>query len=360
MVEEQSVVEKMTAAVMHGPGDIRIERVARPECPAGGFVLRVKAVGLCGSDIRNLTTDSRRGDYPFIYGHEVVGEVCEVAPQVDRYQLGQMIYVYPEAACLRCENCRSGHSEQCTSVEHYTDHPGGFAEYIAYDHLRVERGATFELPAGTDPVLATLAEPLSSTYACVENIDVHLGDTVVILGAGPVGIMLSVLSRLRGAARVILADTSSARLGLSEQFDIDERVDSSTVDPVEEVLRITGGVGADKVISANPSTAAQQQALAMARRAGVVVFFGGVAKGALTEIDTNLIHYRGLWIHGHYGANSMQVQRAFELSLSPRFPTRSILTHILPLSDINDAVRLTREGRALKVALIPEKGNNNE
>ncbi len=126
------MVKKMNAAVMYGPNDIRYEKVDRPICPEGGFVLKVKAVGLCGSDIRNLTTDSRKGDYPYIYGHEVVGEVCEVAPGVENHKVGQMIYVYPEAHCLKCENCRSGHNEQCTEIEHYTDRPGGFADYIAY------------------------------------------------------------------------------------------------------------------------------------------------------------------------------------------------------------------------------------
>ncbi len=195
------MVKKMKAAVMYGPNDIRYEDVDRPICPEGGFVLKVKAIGLCGSDIRNLTTDSRKGNYPYIYGHEVVGEVCEVSQQVENYKVGQMIYVYPEAHCLKCENCRSGHHEQCTEIERYTDRPGGFAQYIAYTKKRVDRGATYVLPEGVDPILATLAEPMSSTYACVDNINITLGDIVVIIGAGPIGIFLSILSKMRGAKR---------------------------------------------------------------------------------------------------------------------------------------------------------------
>ncbi|RLP06671.1 alcohol dehydrogenase catalytic domain-containing protein [Propionibacterium australiense] len=343
----------MNAAVMHGPGDIRFERVPRPRCPDGGFVLRVDAVGLCGSDIRNLTTDSRGGDYPHIYGHEVVGTVAEVSPGVTGYEPGQRLYVYPEAHCLRCGYCRAGHHEHCTDVESYTARPGGFAQYIAYTARRVERGAAFTLPEGVDPVRASLAEPLSSTYACVENIDVRLGDTVAILGAGPIGVFLAVLSRMRGASKVILVDVTQDRLDKSLAFDIDHRIDSSTVDPVEEVRRLTGGLGVDKAISANPTTAGQQQALAMTRPCGTVVFFGGVPKGALTEIDSNAVHYDSLWVYGHYGANSMQVQRAFELAIDPAFPAEQIITHILPLSSINEAIDLTRTGEALKVVLLP-------
>ncbi|PWF26639.1 oxidoreductase [Ancrocorticia populi] len=343
----------MDAALMYGPGDIRVEQVEVPECPDGGFVVEVGAIGMCGSDIRNLTSDSRSGAYPWIYGHEVVGRVAEVAPGVTAYRPGQWIYVYPLAHCLKCENCRSGHSEQCSEVEEYTANPGGFAQYIAYSSKRVDRGATFEIPDGVDPVRATLAEPLSSTYACLENIDVKMGDSVAILGSGPVGIMLAILARMRGASQVIVTDTNQARLDKTVQFEIDALVNSAETDAVSEVLRLTGGRGADKVISANPSTIAQQQALLMARKAGTVVFFGGVPKGSLTELDTNLIHYNGLWIYGHYASNTMQVQRSFELSIDPRFPADQLITHVLPLFEINRALELARSGEALKSVLLP-------
>lgn len=349
------MAELMDAAVMYGPNDIRFEKVPKPECPKGGFVVKVEAVGLCGSDIRNLTTDSRNGDYPYIYGHEVVGTVDEVAPGVDKYRVGDMIYVYPEAHCLKCAYCRSGKNNHCTDVEAYTKRPGGFAQYISYTAKRVERGATFVVPNGVDPVYASLAEPLSSTYACAENIDIKLGDTVAILGAGPVGVFLSVLSRMRGAAKVILIDINQARLDKSNFCDIDYKIDSSRVDPVAEVKRITGGLGADKAISANPTIEGQRQVIEMACPGGTAVFFGGVPKGKLAEIDSNMVHYKGLWIYGHYGANSIQVQKAFELAIDPKFPADKIITHILPLSKIHEAIELTRTGEALKVVLRPNQ-----
>lgn len=349
------MAELMDAAVMHGPGDIRFEQVARPECPGGGFVVKVEAVGLCGSDIRNLSTDSRKGDYPFIYGHEVVGTVAEVAPGVEKYRVGQRIYVYPEAHCLTCEYCRAGHSNQCTDVESYVNRPGGFAQYIAYTGKRVERGATFDVPEGISPVRASLAEPLSSTYACAENIGITMGDTVAVLGAGPIGVNLSILSRLRGASKVILIDLNAARLEKSAPFGADHTIDSSALDAVDEVMRLTGGRGVDKAISANPSTAGQQQVIEMARPGGTAVFFGGVAKGRLAEIDSNMVHYKSLWIYGHYGANSIQVQKSFELAISPKYPAEQIVSHVLPLSKINEAIELTRTGEALKVVLQPNQ-----
>ncbi len=162
---------------------------------------------------------------------------------------------------------------------------------------------------------------------------------------------------MRGAEKVILIDINQTRLDMASKFDIDYLINSSEKDPVEEVLRLTNNIGANKVISANPSTIAQQQAILMTKKSGIVVFFGGgVPKGgALTEIDTNIIHYNGLWIYGHYGANSIQVQKSFELAISEKFPAKEIITHVLPLKDINEAIELTKRGEALKVVLLPDE-----
>lgn len=347
------MVQMMRAAVMYGPDDIRVEDVPIPDCPPGGFVLRVEAVGLCGSDIRNLTTDSRGGDYPHIYGHEVVGVVVESDAEDPRCGVGERIYVYPLAHCMTCEFCRAGHHEQCVDVEQYTDRPGGFAQYISYSATRVARGAFFPVPEGISSVRASLAEPLSSVHACLDNIDVRLGDDVVVLGAGPIGVLLGIISRMRGARSVFLVDMNAERLEMARGFGIDHLVDSSETDVIEYVREHTGGWGAHKVISANPSTDAQQQALSLARRCGTVVFFGGVPKGRLTEIDSNLVHYSSLWIYGHYGANSRQVAEAFQIALDPTFPAEQVITHILPLEQVNEAIELTRSGAAMKVVLEP-------
>ncbi|MCR2045652.1 alcohol dehydrogenase catalytic domain-containing protein [Anaerosalibacter massiliensis] len=345
--------KKMKAAVMYGPNDIRIEEVEKPDCPDGGFVLKVEAVGLCGSDIRNLTTDSRKGDYPHIYGHEIVGVIDEVDPKVEEYKVGERVYIYPMAHCLKCEYCRSGHSENCIDTEDYTQCPGGFAEYISYTKKRVERGAIYRVPEGVSIEAATLAEPLSSVYACQENIDIRLGDTVVILGAGPIGIFHSLLAKLRGAEKVIMVEINDSRLEIAKKFSVDYVINSTKEDPIEGVRRITNGKGADKVISANPSTLSQQQAIFMAKKGGIVVFFGGVAGDTLTKLDTNYLHYNNIWIYGHYASNSIQVKKAFELSISDRFPSEKIITHVMPLDNINQAIELVKLGEALKVVLKP-------
>ena len=343
----------MQAAVMYGPNDIRIEEIPRPACPRGGLILKVLAIGLCGSDIRNMTTDSCKGKYPHIFGHEIVGIVDEVDNVTPKYKIGDRLYIYPEDHCLRCEECRAGHSENCLNPGDYITRQGGFAEFYAVTNEQINRDAVFVVPENVSLDSATLSEPLSSVYACQENIGITLGDIVVIIGAGPIGCFHAQLAKLRGAKTVIMVEINDNRLAMTKQFGVDYIINSLKEDAIERIMAITNNKGADKVISANPSTQAQAQSIYMARQGGIVVFFGGVPKSSMVELDTNYIHYNNLWIYGHFGANSIQVQKAFELAVSSGFPAEKFITHILPLKDINKGIKLTKSGEAIKVVLHP-------
>lgn len=256
---------------------------------------------------------------------------------------------------MECEACRTGHSEMCENGGDYTNRQGGFADYVPVTKTQVERDSIYRIPDGVSFERASLGEPLSSVYACQENIEVGFGDTIVIIGAGPIGCFHAKLAKLRGAKKVIMIEINDKRLEMTKQFGVDHTINSLKEDPIEAVKKLTNGKGADKVISANPSTVAQAQAIFMAKKTGTVVFFGGVAKGALTELDTNHIHYNGLWIYGHYGANSMQVQKSFELAISDEFEAEKFITHVLPLSEINKGIKLTKTGEAIKVVLLPNE-----
>ena len=167
------------------------------------------------------------------------------------------------------------------------------------------------------------------------------------------------LAKLRGAKTVIMIDINQMRLDQVKQFGADYIINSKDQDPVAAVKELTNGKGADKVISANPSTATQQPALEMVKKGGLVVFFGGVPKGAMTELDTNLIHYNNIWIKGHFGASYMQSKKAFELAISPEFDASKFVTHRLPLEDITKGIELTRT-EAIKVLLFPNGMNPDE
>jgi L-iditol 2-dehydrogenase len=346
---------KMKAALMYGPNDIRVEEVEKPKCPAGGFVLKVMAVGLCGSDIRNLTSDSRKGKYPFIYGHEITGIVDEVDSACAPYKKGDRLFIFPGSYCMKCDACISGHSENCEGGNNGIENAGvgGFAQYVEVPARKVELGGIYSIPADVPFESASLAEPLTSVYACEDNIKVGYPDTIVIIGAGPIGCFQAQLAKIRGAQKVIMVEINDSRLEMAKQFGVDYTINSQKEDPVAAVAKLTGGKGADKVISANPANSAQAQAIFMVKKGGLVVFFGGVPKGSLTELDTNKIHYDNIWIKGHFGASFIQSKRAFELAISKTFPAGKFITHRLPLDDINKGIQLTRTGEAIKVVLFP-------
>lgn len=344
---------KMKAALMYGPGDVRVEEIERPACPKGGLILKVMAVGLCGSDIRNLTSDSRKGGYPFVYGHEITGIVDEVDPDVAQYKVGERLFLFPGTYCMKCDDCISGHSENCKNVEPGVAGTGGFAQYVAVSARKIELGGIYPIPEGVAFEAASLGEPLTSVYACEENISVGYNDVLVIIGAGPIGCFMSQLAKLRGARTVVMVEINDKRLEMAKQFGVDHTINSMKEDPIEAVKRLTNGRGADKVISANPSNAAQAQSIFMVRPCGIAVFFGGVPKGTVTELDTNYIHYNNIWIKGHFGASYIQSKRAYELAISPDFPSEKFITHRLPLEKINEGIELARTGEAIKVVLFP-------
>ena len=345
---------KMKAAMMYGPNDIRVEEIDKPACPEDGLILKIMTVGLCGSDIRNLTTDSRKGNYPFIFGHEIVGVVDEIGPKQTKYAVGDRLYLFPGTYCMECEECISGHSENCSNheVAHLAG-TGGFAQYIAVGAAKIHYGGIYHIPEDVSFDAASLGEPLTSVYACLENIDVKFPDTLVIIGAGPIGCFMAQLAKLRGAQKVIMIDINDSRLEMAKDFGVDVTINSSVEDPIAAVLKLTNGKGADKVISATPVNATQTQSIHMVRKGGLVVFFGGVPKGSMTELDCNLIHYNNIWIKGHFGASYIQSQKAFQLAISPNFPTERFITHVLPLDQINEGIQLTRTGEAIKVVLHP-------
>ncbi len=261
----------MKAALMYGPNDIRVEETPKPECPTDGLILKIMSVGLCGSDIRNLTTDSRKGDYPFIYGHEIVGYVEETGPEETKYSVGDRLFLFPGTYCMECEEYISGHSENCsnTAVAKLAG-TGGFAQYVAVSGEKIRRGGIYEIPDGVSFDAASLGEPLTSVFACLENIKVGYPDTLVIIGAGPIGCFMAQLAKIRGAQKVIMVDISHSRLEIAKGFGVDFTVNSSETDPIEAIQKLTNNKGADKVISATPVNATQAQSIHMVKKAALL------------------------------------------------------------------------------------------
>lgn len=343
----------MKAARMYGANDIRVEEIDIPAYDEEGLLLKVEVVGLCGSDVRNLTTDSRQGDYPHVYGHEVVGTVAEVGAKHTRFKVGDRLYCYPGNPCLKCEQCRAGHSNLCDNVRKYDRTQGGFAQYMAVPTWGANGPNIYKIPEGVSFETAVMSEPLSSVYACQDNVNIRMGQIVVVVGAGPIGCMHVELAKKRGAKKVIVIEINDQRLEESKDFGADHIINSTKVNALEELMRLTDGKGAHVVITANPSPRSQSDAVYMVRKTGILVFFGGVAKGAKAEIDTNHLHYNNIWTYGHFAANTRQVKESFDIMTSGEIDASRYISKVMPIDQLFDAIMLIKGGNVNKVLINP-------
>jgi L-iditol 2-dehydrogenase len=347
---------QMRALVVRAPMQFAIETVAKPEPEKEGFLLKVEACGLCGSDLRTLRSGHHHVNFPWTIGHEVAGIVDALGSEYKGpWKPGERLSVGPLVYCGDCDSCKDGEYELCENQREIGQFwPGGFAQYLAVPGDAVRLGNIQAVPDNLDPVFAAVVEPVSSCVNAQEKANVHLGDTVAIIGAGPIGNIHTALAKARGAFKVFVIDIDASRLEFARPFGADALIDSSKQDPVQAVRELTNGKGVSVVIAATPAPIAAVQAVEMARKGGRIVQFGGLPKtDSKPGVDINLIHYKGL----HYMGTTTFAPRhnaiAMELVHSGKIPVEKLVTHRFPLEDFEKGAALALAGKALKTVFIP-------
>ena len=346
----------MKAVVVRAPMAFAVEEVAAPEVPAGGLLLDVKACGLCGSDLRTLRSGHRKVSFPWTIGHEICGVVAETGPgYAGPWQRGELLSLGPVVYCGRCDFCQEGRYELCEGYREIAQAwPGGFAEQMVVPAEAVRLGVIERVPEGVDPASAAIAEPISSCLNAQEQGQVGLGDTVVIIGSGPIGCIHIALARLHGAEKVFIADVNAERLKLAEPFAPDALIDVAQTDLVTEVRRLTNGRGADVVITATPAPVAPVQAVEMARKGGRILLFGGLPKEqSKPGIDLNIVHYNALHLIGTTIFAPRHYRLAVNLVASKRIPVDKLITHRFSLSEFQQGATMALEGTVLKAVFEP-------
>jgi L-iditol 2-dehydrogenase len=349
-------MDQMRAVVVRAPMQFDVEEVPVPACPAGGTLLKVLACGLCGSDLRTLRSGHRRVTFPWIIGHELCGDVVEVgASYQGPWQVGEQLAVAPPAYCGTCGFCLEGRYELCENYREIAQAwPGGFADYIAVPEECVRLGAIQRVPEGLDPAFAGITEPISGCVNAQEKGEVGLGDTVLIIGSGPIGCVHISLARARGADEIYIADIVDDRLKLAEAFEPDATINSAKVDLVAEVRRLTQGRGTDVIITATPAPVASVQAVEMARKGGRILIFGGLPKeDSKPGIDLNLVHYNALHIIGTTIFAPRHQRIALRLMATGRIPGDKLVTHRFPLAEFKRGATMALEGKVLKAVFLP-------
>ncbi|MGI5291256.1 zinc-dependent dehydrogenase [Nonomuraea polychroma] len=334
----------MKVARFHAPGDIRIEDAPEPVAGPGELKIRVRNCSTCGTDAKIYKFGHHHIRPPRVMGHEIAGEVVDTGARV------QVIAAIP---CGACAECLRGRQTVCPNQESMGYHyDGGFAEYMIVPAKVLAVDGVNAIPSGVGYAEASVAEPLACVLNGQELAGVGAGDDVVVMGAGPIGCLHVRLARARGAARVFLVDVNAQRLAMAaELVRPDAAIDA---DPVEQVLKLTGGRGADVVITAAASGAAQEQAVRMAARQGRISFFGGLPKDdPIIALDSNLVHYRELTIIGANGSSPAHNASALRLVAEGAVVVSDLITHRLPLSQVLDGIDLVSRGAAIKVTIEP-------
>jgi L-iditol 2-dehydrogenase len=346
----------MKVACLTGPRTIELRDRPQPEAPPGGLVLKVEACGVCGSDLRRWQEGPPGGVPYIIQGHELAGTVIESDKAVNGFKAGDRVAAAPDVHCGRCWYCRRGQFNLCTDLRLLGITPGydgGFAEYIVLSDEVLLNGIVHLMPDGLSFAEGGLAETLSSVLASHDHCGLSLGETVVVLGSGPIGCLHAVLAQARGA-RVIVAEPNPVRRHIAARFNPDAIIDVTAQDVIAEVKRLTDGLGADVAICANPVAATQTQAVELTRRGGRIVLFGGLPKATpMASLNANLIHYGEKVVLGAFSYHPRYHEEALRTLARKTVRAEQFITHTRPLAEIAEAFQVAASGEALKVMVTP-------
>ena len=351
----------MRAAFMTAVNEIEVrEDASEPSLDPAGAILRVEACGICGTDARTFFNGDPKATPPWQLGHEPVGVLEEVGPDADLppgVSQGDRVFLGSILTCGECRWCREGFQNLCEDhlLYGYEPFPGAYADRAGVPPVATKN--LIPLPPELPSDLATVADPFACALNGIEQLDVRLGDTVVILGTGPIGCWQAVMARDRGASKVYLSDVSGDRLEIALDA-IGQAVDDAWVagedNGVQEVLSRTGGAGAERVSVAAPAKAAQQAALEMAAKRAKVVYFAGLPKhDPVSPLDMNELHYKELSILGAYGATHRQYRITMDYLDRKQDELAKVVTHRWPLEKIAEAFETIRAGTGLKMVVMP-------
>lgn len=349
----------MRAAVVYGQNKLRVENVPVPVVPANSLRIQVVACAICGTDMRIYKKGDYRAQYPVITGHEIAGIVDEVAPGVTSIKKGDRVCIAPGHGCGHCAMCQRGQPNVCL-----TPHPslgyklnGGFAEYMAVPEHIFRLGFVNPIPEELTFEQASLSEIIACCINAHRNAKVESGDTVLILGAGPAGIIHAHLSKFEGAKKVIVSQRSAERLKeMENRFPglVDRTIASREEDLDEAIREACGGYGPDVVYVCAPSREAQEQALQLVNNRGRVNFFGGLPKDdSIVRLNSNQLHYKEFFVSGASSSLPETNREALELLRTRAIDPDKLITHIFSLEDIDKGFTVMETRNCIKIIIRP-------
>jgi L-iditol 2-dehydrogenase len=349
----------MQAAVYRGVDDVQLETVPVPQIGAGELLIRVHTCGICGTDLKKISTGSHSA--PRIFGHETTGVVARVGDGVTNFQLGDRVMVFHHIPCGDCYYCRHKVFAQCPVYKNvgatagFDPSGGGFSEYVRVMDWIVSRKGVVRIPDGVSFEQASFIEPVNTCMKGIETLRLTPGETVLVMGQGPIGIILAVLARRRGA-RVVTSDLLSQRLTIAKGFGLTEIIDASTSDAVRAIKDMTEGRGADAVILAVAGTALIRPAMDATRPGGRVLLFAQTQHGEAT-IDPAAVCVDEKSLLGSYSASVDLQEESARFVLDREMDLERLISHRFPLSQAVEALQLAAHPKPDSMKIVIQPGS---
>ncbi len=341
----------MRVAMYYNNKDVRIEERPKPKIGPGEILVKILASGICGSDVMEWYRIKKA---PIVLGHEIAGEIAEVGQGVEKYKVGDRVFVSHHIPCNTCRYCLNGFHTVCETLHTTNFDPGGFAEYVRAPQLNVDRG-TFVLPDEVSLEEGTFVEPLGCIIRGQRVAGLRPGMTVLILGSGISGLLHLMLARALGVGRIIATDVNDYRMKAAKDFGADVVLDAKEDVPAR-VREANDGNLADLVIICAGALSVFKQALKSVDRAGTILFFAPTDPGVELPVPVNDFWRNGITLLPSYGAAPIDCLQAIELMRSKRVPVTKMITHRLPLDQTALGFRLVAEAKeCIKVIIEPHR-----
>jgi len=348
----------MKAAVYRGVNDVRLEEVPVPEIGAGEILVRVDTCGICGTDLKKIATGSHSA--PRIFGHETAGVVARAGEDVREFGVGDRVVVFHHIPCGHCYYCRHKTFAQCATYKKvgctagFEPSGGGFAEYVRVMDWIVQKG-TVRIPANISFEQACFVEPVNTCMKGIERLQLEAGETVLVIGQGPIGLILAVLAKRAGAA-VITSDLYPARLTMSKSFALDNTIDASRENGVDVVRKQTDGRGADAVILAVGGDRLIRSAMDAARPGGRVLLFAQTARGE-AAIDPAAVCVDEKTLLGSYSASLELQEEAVGFVMGREMELERLISHRFALERSVEALDCAAHPRPDSMKIVIQPGS---
>jgi L-iditol 2-dehydrogenase len=314
------------------------------------IVVRMHSCGICGSDLEKVY--GNYGMKSLRVGHEPAGVVINVGKNIKKFQEGDRVFVHHHVSCYSCRYCLQGNYTMCNSYQTSNIDPCGLSEEFVVPKWNIEHGGVLKLPDTISYDQAALIEPFACCIRGLNKISIKHGDNVAILGAGPTGVMHTLLARLRGANRIVVSDINEFRLGFVRQYDVDT-VNLKKESLEETIDKITNDLGVDVTILATGSIKAFDGSLKITRRGGKILLFGVPSIGSKFDLDLNSLYSNEQIIIPSYGASEIETNQALSLMSDKSIDLLPLITHRFQIENSSDAFKCAHEALdAMKVLIV--------